>query len=248
MISIVVLKGNEIMRKPLYKIIYDDIKFKIQSKVYKVGDKLPSEQELETLYQFSRTPVRQALNELEKEGHIYRLQGKGSFVSNISSTERWTMTTGFGSQYSREWRRISAKTLYIGYIKSEFYAGCLSVKKEANIIHLKRIRYYNGIPLVYMEHYIKPIVPIDVFTKDHTFVSAAGKIIKDELNIKFTKINEELEAIIADENLSNNLKIKIGEPLLKISRYSYYKEELIDINIYFIKTDNWKFKINYEEN
>lgn len=235
------------MKTPLYKTIYDDIYMKIQNGTYAVGDLLPSEMELEAFYNVSRTPVRQALNELENDGYIYRLQGKGSFVSNISPTERWTMTTGFGSQYTKEWRKIAAKTIYADYIKSEFYAKKLGVIEDSKIIHLKRIRYYNGEPLVYMEHYMKPVVPIQLFTENNMFVSAAGKLIKDTLDINFTVIEEEVEAVIAAESLAEKLQIEVGFPLLKINRYSYYQEDLIDINIYYIRTDKWKYKISFEE-
>ncbi|WP_408006919.1 GntR family transcriptional regulator [Pseudalkalibacillus sp. A8] len=234
------------MKKALYKVIYDDIYLKIQDGTYTTGDLLPSEMELEQMYKASRTPVRQALKKLENDGYIYRLQGKGSFVSNISETERWTMTTGFGSQYSKEWRKISAKTLSLGYIQSKEYARELNLPTDSNIIHLSRIRYFNGEPLVYMEHYIKPVVPISVFEKDYNFVSAVGKLIKEELNIEFSHIEEEMEAVVANENLSKRLNVPIRFPLLEIKRFSYHNGNLIDLNIYHVRTDVWKYKIRFE--
>lgn len=234
-------------KKALYKIIYDDIYSKIQNGKYAIGDLLPSEMELEKIYKVSRTPVRQALTELESDGYIYRLQGKGSFVSNISPAERWTMATGFGSQYTKEWEKISAKTVFLDYIKSSGYAKQLDLMEDSSIIHLKRIRYYNGEPLVYMEHYMRPVVPIEVFKRNETFVSAAGQLIKDELNINFSRIEEEVEAVISTEELAQHLNVDINFPLLKITRYSYHEKDLIDINIYYVRTDKWKYRIRFDE-
>ena len=45
------------------------------------NDQMPSEHEIATRFQMSRQTVRQALGELEKEGWLYRVQGKGTFVS-----------------------------------------------------------------------------------------------------------------------------------------------------------------------
>lgn len=45
------------------------------------NEKLPTEKEICELYSVSRTTVRLAMSELEKRGYIYRIQGKGSFVS-----------------------------------------------------------------------------------------------------------------------------------------------------------------------
>ena len=42
--------------------------------------KLPSENQIAGRFHSSRIPVKRALDELENEGHIYRQQGKGSFI------------------------------------------------------------------------------------------------------------------------------------------------------------------------
>ncbi|PAV28365.1 hypothetical protein CIL05_17175 [Virgibacillus profundi] len=236
------------MKKSLYKTIYEDIYLKLQDGTYNAGDLLPSEMELEKNYKVSRTPIRQALKELENNGYIYRLQGKGSFASNISPRERWTMATGFGSQYSREWNKISAQTLSVEYIHSKDYAEEFGLDSESNIIYLNRIRYFNKEPLVYMEHYIKPIIPLEIFEKDYKFVSAVGKLIKDEIQISFSSIKEEVEAVAANEKIGDYLNVEAGFPLLKIRRLSYHKNDLIDINIYYVRTDRWKYSINFDEN
>src|SRR5262249_16618405 len=47
----------------------------------KVGDPLPSEGELCSLFGVSRIVVRQALEVLEDDGEVIRMQGKGTFVA-----------------------------------------------------------------------------------------------------------------------------------------------------------------------
>jgi GntR family transcriptional regulator of arabinose operon len=51
------------------------------------GDALPSENQLAEMMQVSRTTVRQTLGDLEREGHVFRVQGKGTFVSKRQSEE-----------------------------------------------------------------------------------------------------------------------------------------------------------------
>lgn len=65
-----------------YERIKQDIREKILSEEYKVNEKLPTESELMEIYHVSRFTVRHAIDELEKENFIYRIQGGGIFVDD----------------------------------------------------------------------------------------------------------------------------------------------------------------------
>lgn len=67
-------------KRPLYMQLVDMLQKQIEEELA-LGDKLPTEKELCEEYSLSRTTVRQAMSELERRGSIYRVQGKGSFVS-----------------------------------------------------------------------------------------------------------------------------------------------------------------------
>ena len=68
-------------RTPLYYQLMDIIVEQIETGNLQEHDKLPSERELCEIHDVSRTTVRQTMQELEKEGYIYKKHGKGSFVS-----------------------------------------------------------------------------------------------------------------------------------------------------------------------
>lgn len=69
----------------LYEKIQQDLIQQIQNGVYQTGDRLPSENELSTLYHVSRITSAKALTELSLGGYITRIQGKGSFVNPLGS-------------------------------------------------------------------------------------------------------------------------------------------------------------------
>ena len=69
-----------------YQLIESYIVEGIQSNHYKVNDILPTEAELAEKFNCSRVTVRQALSNLAYKGIIYRIQGKGSFVSKENTT------------------------------------------------------------------------------------------------------------------------------------------------------------------
>lgn len=66
--------------KPLYALIIDDIKQKIEEGRYIVHQQIPTEMELADRFGVSRITSKRALLELERSGYIYRKRGSGSFV------------------------------------------------------------------------------------------------------------------------------------------------------------------------
>lgn len=67
-------------RKPLYMQIQQHFKDLILNGELRENDKIPSEKELMEQFAVSRITVANALMQLAKEGWIYRIPGKGSFV------------------------------------------------------------------------------------------------------------------------------------------------------------------------
>ncbi|MCM3700817.1 GntR family transcriptional regulator [Paenibacillus macerans] len=67
-------------RVPLYMQIQQHFKDLIQQGQLKENDKIPSEKELMEQFDVSRITVANALTQLSKDGWIYRIPGRGSFV------------------------------------------------------------------------------------------------------------------------------------------------------------------------
>ncbi|MCP3030265.1 GntR family transcriptional regulator [Halobacillus sp. A1] len=68
--------------KPKYQVLIDDIKSKILSGVYSVGERIPTESALQKIYNVSRQTVRKAILELSNEGFLRSEKGSGTYVSN----------------------------------------------------------------------------------------------------------------------------------------------------------------------
>lgn len=66
---------------PLYYQIKKQILTLIKNNVLKKDSPLPPEMELVAKYKVSRTVVGHALSDLAKEGYLYRIRGKGTFVA-----------------------------------------------------------------------------------------------------------------------------------------------------------------------
>ncbi|RXZ80445.1 GntR family transcriptional regulator [Paenibacillaceae bacterium] len=70
---------------PKYQQVKDYVLLHIENKEFGVDARIPSESEFSKLLDVSSITVRKALTELVNEGIIYRVRGRGSFVSNRES-------------------------------------------------------------------------------------------------------------------------------------------------------------------
>ena len=76
--------GETTSSKPMYEKIFDEVKQRIVTKAYKLGERVPSEKELAEAYSVSRITSKKALEMLATEQLIVRKPGRGSFVADPS--------------------------------------------------------------------------------------------------------------------------------------------------------------------
>ena len=72
----------ETARRPKYQRIREHLFAEINSGRYAPGQSLPTEAKLAEMLGISRNTIRQALGELEGDGIVKRVQGRGTFVTN----------------------------------------------------------------------------------------------------------------------------------------------------------------------
>jgi len=75
------------VRLPLYNQIRQYVVDQINRDIWKPGSRLPSELELAKQFNVSRVTIKTAISDLMDSGIIYRIQGKGTFVSDGTSGE-----------------------------------------------------------------------------------------------------------------------------------------------------------------
>lgn len=73
---------------PLYFQLKTLILDRIKDGTYRPGDLIPTENELSSMFNISRTTVRQAVTELVRDGYLYRIKSKGTFVSKPKINQR----------------------------------------------------------------------------------------------------------------------------------------------------------------
>ena len=70
--------------RPFYQQIKDNVRQLVVSGALKKDDKLPSVRELAASLAINPNTIQRAYRELENEGYVYTVTGKGTFVAKVS--------------------------------------------------------------------------------------------------------------------------------------------------------------------
>lgn len=69
--------------RPIYQQVKDGFRHLIIQGIMAQDDKLPSVRELATSLTINPNTIQRAYRELEREGYVYTISGKGSFVAGV---------------------------------------------------------------------------------------------------------------------------------------------------------------------
>jgi GntR family transcriptional regulator len=109
---------NERSLQPIYEQIVQQMKERIALGVLREGDKVPSVRELSTLLLVNPNTVAKAFQELERQGVILTVRGKGTFVAAPAAApgmERERL-----AQLGIELRRIVLEARHLGVSQEQF--------------------------------------------------------------------------------------------------------------------------------
>jgi len=94
--------------KPIYEQIKDGLRRLVVTGAVKKDEKLPSVRELATSLSINPNTIQKAYRELEQEGYIYTIAGKGSYAA-----ERGFVASVRSEELMKEFDEIVKELLYL---------------------------------------------------------------------------------------------------------------------------------------
>ena len=203
---------------PLYYQLETILRKRISSGELARGDLLPSEGALAKEYNMSRITVRQALSSLESDGLIVRKRGKGTFVSKKHTYLESPKFTGFIEDLISMGIRTTSKILDISMVEGpQNIQEHLELEVGTQLFRIEKIRLVEGSPFSYVLNYLPPDIGQKI-KKEDLIAKPLLMILEDDLGIKATEAVQSIEATIADTHVAPLLRIRVGDPLLKVER------------------------------
>jgi GntR family transcriptional regulator len=205
-------------QKLLHVKIYESLLEKIQSNQYNSGEKIPSERDLEKIYEASRETVRRALERLRLEGIIYKKLGIGNFVSDKKLDIHSRDLTGFTDEMRRRGLNPSSKILHLGSDNAdEASAVALGISEDDEVYRIERLRLVDNEPMAFEIAFL-PTKTYPKLLEQNLEKTSLYKILSEQYSVRMVRAFEVLEAIAADEKIAGILLVEPNSPVLVVQR------------------------------
>lgn len=237
---------SKMSQLPLYEQVKGQLQQKIQSGEYPALSQLPSENELSELFSVSRITIRQALHKLSQDGLIFKVHGKGTFVSKPKAYQNITQLQGFAEAMSSSGHHILNEVLSIEFIEAPLkVTSKLKLAVRSQVAEIKRVRLLNNEPVSYELTYLPAEIGLQLQNKQVDLrVSDIFTAIEQDLSIPLGYADLNIDAIQADDELAQLLSVDIHTPILRVERLTHdANEHPIDYEYLYFSGESFQYQL-----
>ncbi|MBR8184528.1 GntR family transcriptional regulator [Burkholderia ambifaria] len=232
---------------PLYVQIKDTLRARILDGTYAPHSRMPSEHELCAMFDVSRITVRQALGDLQKEGLLFKLHGKGTFVSKPKAFQNVTSLQGFAEAMSSMGYEIVNQLRSVRTVKADRHlATKLNVPEGAPLVEIHRVRLLNREPVSLEQTWVpealgKRLAGADLATRD-IFL-----ILENDCGVPLGHADVSIDAILADDDIVDALRVEESSPVLRIERLTHDASGTpIDYEHLYFRGDAFQYRLRID--
>ncbi|MDQ0858904.1 GntR family transcriptional regulator [Bacillus sp. V2I10] len=230
-------------RLSLYYQLMDIIIEKIENGDLAENDQLPSERELCDTYKVSRTTVRQTMQELEKEGYIYKVHGKGTFVSPKAYNQSLVKFYSFTEEMKKAGKHPSTKVILFEKMTCDNkIAKAMNLTTQDEVFKIIRLRLSDQEPMIYETSYV-PVKRFKKLSSDELEQTPMYEIFRSEYHVNITSALESFKAVSARNVESEMLNIENSSPCLMLKRITFEQEEIIEYTISIARGDKFTYTV-----
>ena len=217
-------KRRAIAPVPIYYQLQEFILKDIENGRLLPGAMIPTEQQLVRSYGMSIGTVKKAILNLVHQGYLYRIQGKGTFVTGTilrrESLRYYRLLDNFDSQESN----LAVKPIGIrklsGFTPANRY---LKLRADQLLLELKRIFLMDGAPVVFSISYL----PQNLFKKLSAYPAVEFEkkplyaTIEEKYGIPTISNQELISACFPDTEAAGVLGIQESQPVLYLEMLAF---------------------------
>lgn len=230
-------------RAPKYVQIKEEIRRKILSKEWGDGSRIPVESEFCEMFGVSRITVRKALEELQAEGYLVKIQGKGTFVRMQAVEQRLSKFYSFSEELRKQGMNEQAKVLEIAVISADAeLAAHLQLEPGDQVQRIYRIRRTDHGPYALETSYI-PCGIVGELSAD--MINELGLYrAMEQHGVVVNSAHETFKAVNVNREQSRLLDVRIDAAAIAQTRTAYSDNIVVEYCISVIRGDFFCYSVD----
>lgn len=226
---------------PKYEQVYSELKARVQQTM-QPHEALPGERELGQAFDVSRVTVRRALMRLADDGLVYRIQGSGTYVSETGMVSKSLHLASFSDDMRERGLTPSAVVLGVETVAAEVdVAGDLRIPPGSAVVHLRRLRLANQVPMALEEvHIPEHLVP---GLEHEDLRTSLYEIMRTRYGVSIERALQRIRAVVVNQSEADQLNIAPYSPGLLVRRVGGDKREVpIERASTLYRADRYEFQ------
>lgn len=215
---------------PTYLQVYNKIKQMIQEGVYSVGTFLPSESELEEMFQVSRTTIRKSVKMLNEDGIVTVRQGSGTIINGNRITQNYNKVNSVTESLRRKGYTVTTGSMMIDILPASVtLAKELEIPINEKVARVQRVQYANGTAIAIMTNYIPYCLVKGIEQYQNQFVGLY-QFMEETYHIEIEYTQDKIYAKAADFMEAQALHVEPKEALLVVHRICYANKKPVCVD------------------
>jgi GntR family transcriptional regulator len=212
---------------PKYFQISREIIGQIQAGDIPTGSPVPSENDIIDKHRVSNTTARKALHELEKEGWVTRVKGKGTFVRDYTVVRAINRIFGFTKNMIEAGRKPATKLIGF-HLRNQDRTQTINGRAftlKGPFCEIERVRYADRVPMMQETRYISLGLCPDIHRRN--LEQSLYSVFARDYGIHLTEINQMLSAVLLEGEALKPFQLTKPVPAFRVEGASFCGKDLI---------------------
>lgn len=207
------------------------------------GQQLLHEREYAAHFGISLAPVRQAILDLVKEGYLYRVPGRGTFVREEKVEEKISLLASFSESMQAKGISVALRVieLKVGPVPPQI--GPILGTENQPVVSLQRVALVENKAIALLTSYL-PARLVPELEKQDLNGQSLYRILEERYGIVMARAENTIEVVRCAADQAALFGIPVGTPLLQVEGKTYdRKEQFVEFARVSYRADRFRFTI-----
>lgn len=208
-----------VQAKPRYQQLKEEIIGRISRGELRPSDRVPSENELVGTAGVSRMTANRVLRELNDEGYVERVAGRGTFVADFKAASHVLEVRNIADEIARRGHRHSSDVLRLAADRADReVAAALGIRIRERVFHVLIVHRENRAPIQLEDRYVLASFAPDTLNQDFRSITPGAYLSGIS---PLQEAEHTVRAAMPDDRVRKSLQMSAREPCLLVIRRTF---------------------------